>query len=391
MTLARRSLHFVVLLGLVSLFADVTYEGARSITGPYLALLGAGAAAVGFVAGFGEMAGYALRLASGWLADRTRRYWMLTLAGYTVNLAAVPFLALAGRWQTAALLIVLERAGKAMRTPARDAMLSHAAVNVGRGWAFGLHEALDQAGAVAGPLLVAWALAARRSYGWAFAMLGVPAALALAVLLAARMLYPSPRDLEVRSEALEARGLPRVFWLYLAAAGLLAAGYADFALIAFHFQTSALVSAPWIAILYAAAMGLDGAAALALGRLYDRLGLPLLGAAALVAAPFAGLIFLGGRWLALAGLALWAVGMGAQESVLRAAIGALAPPQRRGAAYGIFHAAYGLCWFAGSAIMGLLYGVSRAALAGFSASLIIAAAGLFLLAGRRAQRAGIQP
>ena len=391
MTPARRSLHFVVLLGLVSLFADVTYEGARSITGPYLALLGAGAAAVGFVAGFGEMAGYALRLASGWLADRTRRYWLLTLAGYAVNLAAVPLLALAGRWQTAALLIVLERAGKAMRTPARDAMLSHAAVNVGRGWAFGLHEALDQVGAVAGPLAVAWALAARRSHAWAFAMLGIPAALALGVLAAARILYPSPRELEPKSEALETRGLPRVFWLYLAAAGLLAAGYADFALIAFHFQASALVSAPWIAILYAAAMGLDGAAALALGRLYDRIGLPLLGVTALVAAPFAALTFLGERRLGLAGLALWAIGMGAQESVLRAAIGALAPPQRRAAAYGVFHAAYGLCWFAGSAIMGLLYGVSRAALAGFSASLIAAAAGLFLLAGRRAQRAGIHP
>jgi MFS-type transporter involved in bile tolerance (Atg22 family) len=391
MTPARRSLHFVVLLGLVSLFADVTYEGARSITGPYLALLGAGAAAVGFVAGFGEMAGYALRLASGWLADRTRRYWWLTLAGYAVNLAAVPLLALAGRWQTAALLIVLERAGKAMRTPARDAMLSHAAVNVGRGWAFGLHEALDQVGAVAGPLAVAWALAARRSHAWAFAMLGIPAALALGVLAAARILYPSPRELEPKSEALETRGLPRVFWLYLAAAGLLAAGYADFALIAFHFQASALVSAPWIAILYAAAMGLDGAAALALGRLYDRIGLPLLGVTALVAAPFAALTFLGERRLGLAGLALWAIGMGAQESVLRAAIGALAPPQRRAAAYGVFHAAYGLCWFAGSAIMGLLYGVSRAALAGFSASLIAAAAGLFLLAGRRAQRAGIHP
>jgi len=391
MTPARRSLHFVVLLGLVSLFADVTYEGARSITGPYLALLGAGAAAVGFVAGLGEMAGYALRLASGWLADRTRRYWLLTLAGYAVNLAAVPLLALAGRWQTAALLIVLERAGKAMRTPARDAMLSHAAVNVGRGWAFGLHEALDQVGAVAGPLAVAWALAARRSHAWAFAMLGIPAALALGVLAAARILYPSPRELEPKSEALETRGLPRVFWLYLAAAGLLAAGYADFALIAFHFQASALVSAPWIAILYAAAMGLDGAAALALGRLYDRIGLPLLGVTALVAAPFAALTFLGERRLGLAGLALWAIGMGAQESVLRAAIGALAPPQRRAAAYGVFHAAYGLCWFAGSAIMGLLYGVSRAALAGFSASLIAAAAGLFLLAGRRAQRAGIHP
>src|SRR5450830_1308752 len=71
---ASAALRFVVFLGVVSLFADMTYEGARSVTGPFLAILGASGAAVGIVAGFGELVGYGLRLVSGFIADRTRRY-----------------------------------------------------------------------------------------------------------------------------------------------------------------------------------------------------------------------------------------------------------------------------------------------------------------------------
>ncbi|MGH6852422.1 MAG: MFS transporter, partial [Methylocella sp.] len=141
------AIRFIVLLGVVSLFADMTYEGARSVTGPYLGVLGASAAIVGVVAGFGEFLGYALRLVSGYLSDRTGGYWLITIIGYGVNLLAVPLLALTGRWELAVLLIVGERAGKAIRTPARDAMLSHAGSQTGLGWSFGLHGALDQTGA----------------------------------------------------------------------------------------------------------------------------------------------------------------------------------------------------------------------------------------------------
>jgi len=387
----RGNWQFVVLLGIVSLFADATYEGARGITGPYLAWLGASSLVVGVVVGFGEMAGYALRLGSGWLADRTGRYWALTGAGYAVNLAAVPLLAAAGRWETAGLLIVLERAGKAMRTPARDAMLSHAAAAVGRGRAFGLHEALDQIGAVLGPLLVALVLASRWPYRRAFLLLAVPAGLAMGALAWARLLFPQPRELEVETPRLATRGLPRVFWLYLAGAALFAAGYADFALLAYHFQRSTLLADSRIALLYAAAMGLDGLAALVLGRLYDRAGIRVLAAASLAAAPFAGLCFLGGRDLALLGLGLWAIGMGAQESILRAAIGDLTPPDRRAAAYGSFQAAFGASWFAGSALMGLLYGISRLALAAFSGLVLVGAAGLFLWAGGEIKRPSPAP
>lgn len=152
------ALKFIVLLGVVSLFADATYEGARSINGPYLALLGASATTVGFVAGLGELIGYSLRLVSGYMSDRIGRYWAITLFGYTLNMLAVPALALAGRWEIAAMLMIAERIGKAIRTPARDAMLSHATREIGRGKGFGLHEALDQIGAVLGPLTVAGVL-----------------------------------------------------------------------------------------------------------------------------------------------------------------------------------------------------------------------------------------
>ncbi len=373
-----RRVRFIVLLGLVSLFADMTYEGARSITGPYLAILGAGAAAVGAVAGFGELAGYVFRLVSGPLADRTRRYWAITITGYAVNLLAVPLLALAGRWETAALLIVLERTGKALRTPARDVMLSYATREVGRGWGFGVHEALDQIGALAGPLLVAWTLHARGGYPRAFAVLAAPALAALAVLAMARLLYPEPRKLDSAAQPSPAKGLPRAFWVYVAASGLVAAGYVDFALIAFHLKNAALTPETWIPLLYAAAMGVDALAALGFGRLFDRLGVPVLAIVSLIAAPLAPLVFLGRAGSAVAGIMLWGVGLGAQESVLRAAVAEMAPAERRGAAYGTFQAVFGCSWFAGSALMGVLYEISLPALAAVSAALQLASVPLFL-------------
>lgn len=187
------ALKFVVLLGVVSLFADMTYEAARSITGPYLALLGASGTIVGIVAGFGELVGYALRLVSGIVADKTGKYWSITVVGYAINMIAVPLLALAGRWELAAFFIVAERLGKAIRTPARDAMLSHATAEMGRGWGFGLHEALDQVGAMLGPLIVATVLYFNGSYQAGFAVLAIPAVLALSVLIAALYQYAQGR------------------------------------------------------------------------------------------------------------------------------------------------------------------------------------------------------
>jgi MFS family permease len=368
---------FVILLGLVSLFADMTYEGARAVTGPYLAVLGASATVVGIVAGLGELMGYALRVVSGYLSDRTERYWLITFSGYVINLLAVPLLALAGAWQIAALLIVAERAGKAIRTPARDAMLSHATKGMGRGWGFGLHEAMDQIGALLGPLLVAGALYVRHEYRTGFALLLVPALLSLTVLVGARLLYPNPRDLEVSVPHLDTHGLPRVYWLYLAAVALVAAGFADWALVAYHFEKHLVVPAAGIPLFYAAGMVADAVAALGFGRWFDRAGIAVLMAATLFSLFFAPLVFLGSAALAFLGVLLWGVGMGAHESIMRAAVAGMAPARRRGSAYGIFNAGYGIAWFVGSALMGVLYDRSLPALIVFSVGMQLAALPVF--------------
>lgn len=366
-------------MGVVSLFADMTYEGARSITGPYLAILGASGTAVGFVAGFGELIGYGLRLVSGYVSDRTGKYWTITLLGYTINLLAVPLLALAGRWEIAAILIMAERMGKAIRAPARDAMLSHATHQIGRGWGFGLHEALDQVGALLGPLTVAGVLYFKGGYQMSFGILLIPALLALSVLIVARLTYPRPRDFEAVSVKLESKGFPKIFWLYLAAVGLIAAGYVDFPLIAYHFKKASVASDSWIPIFYGVAMGVDALAALIFGRLFDQIGIPVLIVAAVISSFFSPLVFLGGFQLALLGMILWGVGMGAQESILRAAIAGMVPSHRRGTAYGIFNTGYGLFWFLGSALMGILYDISIPALIIFSVVIQLGSVPLFLL------------
>ena len=376
---AARALKFVFLLGTVSLFADMTYEGARSITGPYLAILGAKAAVVGFVAGFGELIGYGFRLVSGYISDKTGKYWSITFLGYGVNLMAVPALALTGRWELAAVLMIAERMGKAIRTPSRDAMLSHATKETGRGWGFGLHEALDQIGAVVGPLIVAVVLYFKGSYRTGFALLLLPAILALSILVAARLLYPRPRDLEVGSLELQTKRFPRIFWLYLAAVMLVGAGYVDFPLIAYHFQKVSVVSNAWIPIFYSTAMGMDAFAAIIFGRLFDKIGVSTLIIVSFLSSLFPPLVFLSGFYPALAGMALWGVGMGAQESIMRAAIAEMVSMDKRGTAYGIFNSGYGIFWFLGSALMGLLYGVSVPALVAFSMAMQLGSIPLFFL------------
>lgn len=376
------AVRFIVLMGVVSLLADVTYEGARSITGPFLALLGAHAAAVGFVAGLGEFVGYALRFVSGAIADRTRAYWALTIGGYAVNLLAVPFLALAGRWEVAAALIVAERLGKAIRSPARDAMLSHAAVRVGTGWGFGLHEAMDQIGALLGPIVVSLVVFIKGDYRMGFAGLAVPAVLAIVAVVLARRLYPDPSQFEVKRLALETRAFPSRYWVYLAGVVLIAAGTADFPLIAFHFEKGRIAAPAWIPLLYSIAMGVDAIAALVCGWLFDRRGMAVLAGAAVIAACFAPLVFFGGFAAAVAGMVAWGIGMGAQESIMRAAVAEMVAANRRGAAYGLFNMSYGLFWFAGSFLMGLLYDHSVAALVVFSVTAQLAAVPVLVLSGR---------
>src|SRR6266567_5585216 len=252
------ALKFVLLIGVMSLFADFTYEGSRSIIGPYLALLGASAAVVSIVTGLGELLGYGLRLVSGRGADQTGKYWPITIFGYIVQMSAVPLLALAGNWPVAALLIILERVGKAIRNPPRDVMLSHATQEMGYGWGFGIHEALDQFGALFGPLFVAAVLALRGQYQIAFAVLLLPALLTLSMLVVARLTYPRPEEMEVNPPDIKATGLPRVFWVYLAGAVLVATGFADFPFIAYHFAKTSTVPSTLIPVFYSVAMGVSG-------------------------------------------------------------------------------------------------------------------------------------
>jgi MFS family permease len=354
------AMRFIILIGVVSLFADMTYEGARSITGPYLGLLGASATIVGIVSGLGELVGYTSRLASGWLGDRTQRYWTVTIIGYAINLFAVPLLALAWRWEVAAALIIAERMGRAIRSPARDAMLSHAASHTGLGWGFGLHETMDQTGAIIGPLAVSAALYFKFGYSDAFAILLVPAFIAMAIVVTARYIFPRPRDFDLTPPALDSHGFRRSYYIYVVAVALVGAGYADFPLIAYHFSHASVVTAPVIPIFYAVAMGSAALAALGLGYLFDRYGIVVV---------MSGVTF----------------GMAMQESVLRAVIARMTTPDRRATAYGLLNAVFGVAWFIGSAALGIVYDRSVVAVAILSLVLQLLAVPLLVyLAKQRA-------
>jgi MFS family permease len=352
--------HFIILLGIVSLFGDITYEGARSVAGPYLATLGASAGAVGLVAGIGEFVGYALRLASGHLADRTKAYWLLTFVGYGL-LLSIPLLAFAGHWQLAAVLIILERMGKAIRVPARDAMLSYATEGVGRGWGFAVHEALDQIGAIIGPIVFSLVFLLHGGYREGFTLLWIPASLTLAVLAIARKKVPSPQKLEARgktsSQSISDK-LPRVFWLYTIFTLFSVAGFAHFQVISYHLKIQSIVPDAQIPMIYAIAMAVDALAALLAGRTYDKIGLMSLLAVPLLTVPIPFLAFSHSYSLVIIGMALWGAVMGIQETIMRAAIADLTPVAKRGFAYGIFNTAYGASWFLGAALMGQLYELS---------------------------------
>jgi predicted MFS family arabinose efflux permease len=379
--------RFVLIIGLVNLFADMTYEGGRGITGPFLGSLGASATIVGFVAGFGELMGYGLRSITGYFADKTHRYWSVILTGYVINMLAVPALALAGNWPVAAVLIIAERTGRAIRRPAVEGMISHAGKLIGPGWVFGLNEALDQGGATVGPLITALVLYLKGGYKNAFAMLLISALLCLGTLVVARILYPRPHELEEKSaEFLQTKGFSKAYWIYFVAGTLIAAGFADFSLIAFHFQKAATVAQSITPVFYAVAMGMGGLASLVFGRLLDKLGLPILLLAFSLSALFAPFVFLGGFTLALIGMILWGIGLGAQDSLLKAVLAGAVHAEKRSTAFGIFDTGFGIAWFIGSAAMGLLYDNSIAALVVFSILLQFTALPVLFFAQRQERK-----
>lgn len=380
---AKLAFRFVLIVGIVNFFADMTYEGARGIVGPFLGSLGASAAIVGFVAGFGELVGYGLRSISGYFADKTHRYWAVSFIGYAINMLAVPALALAGNWPLAATLVVAERTGRAIRKPAVEAMLSGAGRTIGHGWVFGLNEALDQTGATLGPLITAFILYRRGGYRNAFAVLLISAVLCLATLLVAWFLHRGPQEPEEESsQSSFGRSFSRVYWLYVAAGALIAAGFADFSLIAFHFQKSGNIPQAVVPVFYAAAMATGAIASLVFGKFLDRVGLPVLVVAFGVPTFFALFAFQDGMSMELIGTILWGIGLGAQDSCLRAVVSGIVPAERRGTAFGLFDTCFGVAWFIGSAIMGLLYDKSMPALMAFSVGLQSLALPIFVLAKR---------
>ncbi|MBN1684211.1 MAG: MFS transporter [Gammaproteobacteria bacterium] len=358
------ALRFLILLGVVSLLTDITAKGAQSIIGPYLAILGANAFIVGFVAGLGEFIGYSLRFFSGYLADKTGFYWFNVTFGYLINVVAVPALALAHSWQWAALLIIIERMGKALRTPARDTMLSHAGLSVGAGWGFGLHKMMDQIGCMIGPLIVTVVLYLKYSYQQSFLILFIPAITAFIVLLTARFLYPNPAKLEEEIPFQPNGGRTKLMF-YFAGAAFVAAGYADFPLVAFHFNKIAMPDI-WIPIIYAIALGASAVTSIVFGYLYDCFGSRIFILLILFSAFFAPFVFLGNFSLEIVGMILWGIGMGAQLPLMRAIIAKRIPIKERGTVFGIFTTGYGIAWFLGSTLMGILYGISIPLLVIFS-------------------------
>jgi predicted MFS family arabinose efflux permease len=380
----RSALQFVVIIGIANFFADFTYEGARGIVGPFLGSLGASAAIVGLVAGLGELMGYGLRAVSGYFADKSHRHWAFAFVGYTVNLLAVPTLALATRWPLAATLVVAERTGRGIRKPTVEAMLSYAGKSIGAGWVFGLNEALDQAGATLGPLVMALVLYLNGGFRTGFGLLLIPALLCLAILVAARLQHPRPHELEQGEEhTFATTKLTRAYWIYLGAGSLIAAGFADFALIGFHFHKANTVSSNLIPVFYAVAMASSAVASIPLGRLFDRFGPNVSLFAFLISAAAAPFVFLGTSVSALIGMVFWGIGMSAQGSLFQAMLTGVIPPQKRSTAFGLFDTGYGIAWFLGSAVMGLLYEKSILAVALFSVCLQLAALPIFFVANKK--------
>jgi len=379
----KTAMGFIVVMGIVSLFADITHEGARSLIGPYLGLLGASATAVGIISGLGEFIGYGLRLLTGYLSDKTRRYWLFTFLGYGMDLFSVPLLALAGRWEIAAMLIIMERTGKAIRKPSKDTLMSYAARNVGSGKGFAIAEVLDQIGAVSGPVILSLILLFKSgdeltNYRLAFAILLIPALITLVLLSISRLNFPQPKKFEVKEDKINFEGISKSYWLYLVAISLIAAGFADFPLLAFHFQRIDIFNSTMIPFMYAIAMGVDAVSALIFGLFYDKVGVTSLIIASSLSIFFSPFSFLSNSsLLVILGVILWGVGMGAQESILKSVVADIVTPEKRGTAYGFFNAIFGLFWFIGSAFMGILYDHTIVSLVVFS--MIIESAAVFTL------------
>ena len=398
-----QAMAFIVLFGVVSLFSDMTHEGASSIRGAYLALLGASAGTIGFISGLGELIGYSMRYVFGRLTDKSKRYWPMTVVGYVLDIIAVPALALVGEhgWLAACALLVVQRMGKAIKKPAKDTIMSFAASQEGVGRSFGIQEVLDQIGAFLGPVLLYLVLLFEQdgstfdAYARCFAFLAIPGAVTLILLLVTKHKFPNPERFEPEPKEFVPFRMKKEFILYVAGISLFAFGFIDYSIIIMHVsrtyahlgsalaETTALVSSGTLPLLYAGAMLVDAAAALVFGLLYDKKGVSALVWSTLLSAPFAVFIFaFRSVPMLLLGVALWGVGMGAQESILKAAVTSMVPKTSRATGYGIFECSFGVFWFLGSWLLGVLYDVSIPAMVVVSVVAQLAAIPLYIASSR---------
>ena len=390
---------FIILFGIVSLFSDMTHEGASSIRGAYLSLLGASAATIGFISGLGELVGYSMRYVFGKLTDKSKQYWPMTIAGYVLDIIAVPALALVGEhgWIAACVLLVIQRMGKAIKKPAKDTIMSFAASQEGVGKSFGIQEVLDQIGAFIGPVLLYLVMLFKTEgttfeiYSTCFAVLAIPGAITLILLIVTRCKFPNPEHFEPEPKEYVPFKIKKEFILYIAGISLFAFGFIDYSIIIMHVsrtyshlasglsETSALVSTGSLPLLYAGAMLVDAVAALFFGMMYDKNGVKALVWSTVISAPFAVFVFaFDSVPMLLIGVALWGVGMGAQESILKAAVTSMVPKASRATGYGVFECSFGAFWFLGSWLMGVLYDVSIPARIAVSVIALLAAIPLYI-------------
>lgn len=369
------AMTFILLFGIVSLFSDMTHEGASSIRGAYLSLLGAGAGTIGFVSGLGELIGYSMRYVFGRITDRTGLYWPMTVAGYVIDIAAVPALALTGEngWVMACVLLAVQRMGKAIKKPAKDALMSFAASREGVGKSFAVQEVLDQVGAFLGPVLLYLVMlfrtegSEREIYSSCFAFLAFPGALTLILLAVTKHAFPSPEEFEQEEKEYRPFRMKHSFVLYMAATSLFAFGFMDYSLISMHVENTLLVEPARLPLLYASAMLIDAFSALFFGLLYDRIGIKALVWATLLSSPFAVFVFLSRSPVLLeCGVLMWGIGMGAQESVLKAAVTTMVPKSERSTGFAVYECSFGVFWFLGSWLLGSLYSVSIPLMAALS-------------------------
>ena len=391
--LMSRAMLFILLFGIVSMFSDMTKESAESIRGAFLSLMGASAATIGLVSGLGELVGYSLRFVSGKFADRTRKYWPIVIVGYCLELVTIPAMAFVGEngWVAACILLVVQKFGKAVKKPAKDTVVSFAASREGAGKAFGLQELLDQFGAVLGPLLLYVIMLFKTDgstferYSFCFLALAVPAVLTLVLLVVTRLHFPNPEQFEPDAKEYVPLKVGSKFVLYIIGISLFAFGFLDYSLVAMHVNRTCadIVPAGALPMLYSAAMLVDAVAALLFGNLYDHWGMKVLVVSALFAAPFSFLIFLGHSAPALVvGVVMWGIGMGAQESILKAAVTDMTPKSARATGFGALSLAFGLAWFLGSWCLGALYDINLTLMASVSAACQLLAIPFYILSSR---------